>query len=59
MAFATDKAWADAKGDELWGGDTVWEQSLDVPPQTTPPRLTVTGFEWVESETTRSAPPAY
>ncbi|MET9428747.1 hypothetical protein [Streptomyces sp. NPDC003036] len=50
LAFAKDKAWADAKGDELWSRDAVWEQSLAVPAQTTPPGYTVTGFEWVESE---------
>ncbi|MEU0369966.1 hypothetical protein ABZ070_06815 [Streptomyces sp. NPDC006283] len=49
-AFAKDKAWADAKGDELWGRDAVWEESLAIPPQTTPPGYTVAGFEWVYSE---------
>ncbi|MGW4836139.1 hypothetical protein [Streptomyces globisporus] len=50
VAFAKDKAWTDAKGDELWSRDAVWEKSLAIPPQTTPPGYTVTGFEWVESD---------
>ncbi|MET7620165.1 hypothetical protein [Streptomyces sp. NPDC005408] len=50
VAFAKDKAWADAKGDELWGRDAVWEKSLAIPAQTTPPGYTVTGFEWVEAK---------
>ncbi|RPK57792.1 hypothetical protein EES43_20815 [Streptomyces sp. ADI96-02] len=50
VAFAKDKAWTDAKGDELWGRDAVWEKSLAIPAQTTPPGYTVTGFEWVESD---------
>ncbi|MFE6101678.1 hypothetical protein ACFVQ4_17120 [Streptomyces laurentii] len=50
IAFAKDKAWTDAKGDELWSRDAVWEQSLRIPAQTTPPGYTVSGFEWVESK---------
>ncbi|RYJ27719.1 secreted protein [Streptomyces sp. L-9-10] len=50
VAFAKDKAWADAKGDELRSRDDVWEQSLDVPSTTIPPGYTTVGFEWIEDD---------
>ncbi|MFE6058610.1 hypothetical protein [Streptomyces sp. NPDC056431] len=47
IAWDKDNAWRDAKGTEVGARDDVWEQSLLVPPQTTPPGYTVAGFEWV------------
>ncbi|KUO16635.1 polymorphic toxin type 27 domain-containing protein [Streptomyces dysideae] len=49
-AFENDRATADAKLDELAGRRKVWEQSLAIPSQTTPPGYTVTGFEWVKDD---------
>ncbi|MGW6910816.1 polymorphic toxin-type HINT domain-containing protein [Streptomyces sp. NPDC054940] len=50
-AFKGDRTVAEAKLDELAGRRKVWEQSLAIPDQTTPPGYTVTGFEWVEDDT--------
>ncbi|MFF3841185.1 polymorphic toxin-type HINT domain-containing protein [Streptomyces sp. NPDC001930] len=47
IAWDKDNAWRDAKGTEVGARGDVWEQSLLVPPQTTPPGYTVAGFEWV------------
>ncbi|GHG97922.1 Hint domain-containing protein [Streptomyces lanatus] len=49
-AFDKDRAAADAKLDELSGRRKVWEQSLAIPDQTTPPGYTVTGFGWVDDD---------
>ncbi|WP_435973977.1 hypothetical protein [Streptomyces sp. Qhu_M48] len=50
IAWDKDNAWNNAKGSELGARDEVWEQSLYIPPQTTPPGYTVTGFAWVDNE---------
>ncbi|WP_309049903.1 hypothetical protein [Streptomyces sp.] len=48
LAWDKDDAWTQAKFRELSARVDVWEQSLDIPSQTTPPGYTVTGFESIE-----------
>ncbi|MGA4975191.1 hypothetical protein [Streptomyces cinereoruber] len=50
VAWDQDNAWRNAKSSELGARDEVWEQSLHIPGQTTPPGYTVVDFEWVDNE---------
>ncbi|MFE8936614.1 hypothetical protein ACFYNX_03830 [Streptomyces sp. NPDC007872] len=49
-AWDKDDAWTLAKFRELNARVDVWESSLDIPAQTTPPGYTVAGFEWIYDE---------
>lgn len=47
VAFDADKAYADAKMDELYNRHTEWEKSLNVIP---PVGYSTVGFQWVEEK---------
>ncbi|MFF7811588.1 polymorphic toxin-type HINT domain-containing protein [Streptomyces sp. NPDC007945] len=50
LAWDKDDAWRQAKGRETSARHDVWEESLSIPSQTTPPGYTVTGFEWISND---------
>ncbi|MFB7577703.1 polymorphic toxin-type HINT domain-containing protein [Streptomyces hydrogenans] len=50
LAWDKDDAWRQAKGRETSARHDVWEESLVIPSQTTPPGYTVAGFEWIADE---------
>ncbi|MFJ5711105.1 hypothetical protein [Streptomyces sp. NPDC093105] len=50
LAWDKDDAWRQAKGRETAARVDVWEESLVIPSQTTPPGYTVVGFEWIEDK---------
>ncbi|MFD6708249.1 hypothetical protein ACFWEO_17275, partial [Streptomyces roseolus] len=50
LAWAKDDAWTQAKFRELDARVDVWEESLVIPPQTTPPSDHLSVFEWIVDE---------
>ncbi|MFE5902338.1 polymorphic toxin-type HINT domain-containing protein [Streptomyces sp. NPDC056488] len=50
VAWDKDDAWTQAKFLELDSRIDVWEESLDIRSQTTPPGYTVVDFQWIEDE---------